>query len=107
MRWQSAVHLVLAGAGLGVPHPPLRICPNPLPSPAYPAPPLQTPAACHYNHVEAGRDWPDHDKECSWTCGGHSQSPINVPMSERQPLGLLQWGARGQAVYLLSTQWQP
>ncbi|KAL4436123.1 hypothetical protein ABPG77_005571 [Micractinium sp. CCAP 211/92] len=46
----------------------------------------ETPAACHYNHVEAGRDWPDHDKECSWTCGGHSQSPINVPMKGNKVL---------------------
>lgn len=46
----------------------------------------ETPAACHYNHVEAGRDWPEHDKECSWTCGGSSQSPINVLMSGNKVL---------------------
>ncbi|KAL4422418.1 hypothetical protein ABPG75_008615 [Micractinium tetrahymenae] len=46
----------------------------------------ETPAACHYNHVEAGRDWPEHDAECSWTCGGHSQSPINVPMTGNKVL---------------------
>jgi hypothetical protein len=37
---------------------------------------------CHYNHNRAGRDWPALDDHCHWTCGGMSQSPINVPMSE-------------------------
>lgn len=31
----------------------------------------------------AGRDWPESDDSCSWTCAGESQSPINVPLGER------------------------
>ncbi|PRW60192.1 carbonic anhydrase [Chlorella sorokiniana] len=36
-------------------------------------------AACPYNHQQAGWDWKAQDSACGWTCGGTSQSPINVP----------------------------
>ncbi|PSC76157.1 carbonic anhydrase [Micractinium conductrix] len=35
--------------------------------------------ACQWNHSRVGRDWPALDDECSWSCGGLKQSPINVP----------------------------
>lgn len=50
-----------------------------------PSPPTNRQAdPCHYSHVQAGADWKEHDAACGWTCGGSSQSPINVPTSDRR-----------------------
>lgn len=42
---------------------------------------LMAGGSCGYNHSAAGRDWPAYDAECSWSCSGETQSPINVPTS--------------------------
>lgn len=36
-------------------------------------------STCPYNHQLAGTDWPAKDGACGWTCGGKSQTPINIP----------------------------